>query len=498
LSKASIRSVICADSNTTSLVVFVSRKFFRAKSYWTSLLSFFCSPPYTKEHALKNFLRAHDEIFHEATQVILAGRRLRGANRALTSGIRNSKVDGRAAFTYPAFVFYELARFFVVASTEMQSVAVGWQVYDITHRAFDLGLVGLCQFLPGITLFLVSGHVADRFNRRYLLMLCYVGFATCSGLLLFVTHREAPSVHSIYAVLVLLGVVRSFSGPVSRALLPELVPEEHFPNAVTWHSTVFQIATILGPAIGGLLYAAFHGPSAVYTTALASAGIAVVCTTFIRSNVTARAREPVNLSTVLAGFRYIKQQKVILGSISLDLFAVLLGGAVALLPVYAREILHTGPWGLGLLRTAPAVGAAAMAILLAYRPLRSRVGATMLWCVGGFGAFTIVFGLSRNLVLSLLALVLVGASDVVSVVIRVTLLQLLTPDHMRGRVNAVDMVFIGASNELGQFESGLTASWFGTVPAVVLGGVGTLIVTAIWAWTFPELRRADKLTPSGN
>jgi len=413
-------------------------------------------------------------------------------------GSQGTKLNGRIAFNYPAFAFYQIARFFVVASTEMQSVAVGWQVYDITHRAFDLGLVGLCQFLPGITLFLVSGHVADRFNRRTLLMLCYAGFATCSGLLLYVTHHRQPSVQAIYAVLVLLGVVRSFSGPVSRALLPQLIPEEHFPNAVAWHSTVFQASTILGPSIGGLLYAAFHGPSAVYATALASTGIAIVCTTLIRPNGVARVREPINVSTVLAGLRYVQQQKVILGSISLDLFAVLLGGAVALLPVYAREILHTGPWGLGLLRTAPGVGAAAMAVLLAYRPLQGRVGATMLWCVSGFGAFTIVFGLSRNLVLSLLALILVGASDMVSVVIRVTLLQLMTPDQMRGRVNAVDMVFIGASNELGQFESGLTASWFGTVPAVILGGIGTLIVTAIWAWSFPELRRADKLSASGN
>jgi MFS family permease len=399
---------------------------------------------------------------------------------------QENKMNGRIAFTYPAFVFYQIARFFVVASTEMQSVAVGWQVYDITHRAFDLGLVGLCQFLPGITLFLVSGNVADRFNRRNLLMLCYAGFATCSGLLLYVTHRGTPSVHTIYAVLVLLGVVRSFSGPVSRALLPQLVPEEHFANAVTW------------PSIGGLVYAAFHGPSAVYATALSSAGIAVCCTTLIRPNVIARVREPINLSTVLAGLRYIRKQKVILGSISLDLFAVLLGGAVALLPVYAREILHTGPWGLGLLRTAPGVGASAMAVLLAYRPLRRRVGATMLVCVGGFGVFTIVFGISRNLILSLVALTLVGASDMVSVVIRVTLLQLMTPDQMRGRVNAVDMVFIGASNELGQFESGLTASWFGTVPAVILGGIGALVVTALWAFGFPELRRADKLTSTGN
>jgi MFS family permease len=414
------------------------------------------------------------------------------------AGSHDSKFDGRVAFTYPAFVFYEFARFFVVASLEMQSVAVGWQVYEITHRAFDLGLVGLCQFSPGILLFLVSGHVADRFNRRNLLVLCYAGFATCSGLLLFAAQRGGHAVGPIYVVLVLLGVVRSFNGPVSRALLPQLVPEEHFPSAVAWNATAFQAATILGPSIGGLVYAAFRGPSAVYAMAVASTGIAVVCTILIRLNPKARVREPISLSTVLAGLRYIWHQKIVLGSISLDLFAVLLGGAVALLPVYAREILHTGPWGLGLLRTAPGVGAAAMAILLAHRPLRGRVGATMLWCVSGFGVFTIVFGLSRSLVISLLALTLVGATDMVSIVIRAVFVQLMTPDQMRGRVNAVDMMFIGASNQLGEFESGLTASWFGTVPAVVLGGIGTLVVTAIWAWRFPELRHADKLTPSGN
>jgi MFS family permease len=206
----------------------------------------------------------------------------------------------------------------------------------------------------------------------------------------------------------------------------------------------------------------------------------------------APSREPISWSTVLAGFRYVWRQKVVLGSISLDMFAVLLGGAVALLPVYAREILHTGPWGLGLLRSAPGVGAAVMAILLAHRPLRSRVGATMLWCVAGFGVFTILFGISRSLILSLLALLLTGAADMVSVVIRATLVQLATPDEMRGRVNAVDMLFIGASNELGQFESGVTAHWFGAVPAVVIGGVGTLVVIALWAWLFPELRQADK------
>jgi MFS family permease len=219
------------------------------------------------------------------------------------AGSQDSKFDGRIAFTYPAFSFYELARFFVVASLEMQSVAVGWQIFELTHSTFDLGLVGLCQFLPGILLFLVSGHVADRFNSRNLLIFCYAGFATCSGLLLFTTHRSEPSVRSIYAVLVLLGVVRSFNGPVSRALLPQLVSEEHFPNAVAWHSTIFQAATILGPSIGGIVYAASRGPSAVYATAVASAVIAVIFTTLIRLNVRARVREPINISNVLDGLR---------------------------------------------------------------------------------------------------------------------------------------------------------------------------------------------------
>jgi MFS family permease len=264
---------------------------------------------------------------------------------------------------------------------------------------------------------------------------------------------------------------------------------------VAWHSTIFQAATILGPSMGGIIYALFRGPSAVYAASLVSALIAAVATTQVRIESPARVREPMNLKTVLAGISYIWNHKIVLGSISLDLFAVLLGGAVALLPVYAREILHTGPWGLGILRSAPAVGAASMAILIAHRPLKSRVGVTMLGCVGAFGAFTIIFGLSRSLIVSLVALVFVGASDMVSVVIRATLVQIATPDAMRGRVNAVDMIFIGASNELGQFESGLTAHWFGTVRSVVLGGVGTLLVTGLWAWFFPVLRKTQTLLP---
>jgi MFS family permease len=400
----------------------------------------------------------------------------------------------RAAFTSPDFVLYEISRFFIVLALEMQSVAVGWQVYEITRRPLDLGYVGLAQFLPGVLLFLLSGHAADRFNRRRLLMVCYAGFALCSALLFEFSLRHTGSVYPIYAVLVLLGVVRSFNGPVSRALLPQLVREEHFQNAVAWNSGIFQAASIMGPSVGGLIYALFRGPAEVYALAMLAGALAAALTFKIRPLEKQRQREELNTHTVLAGLRYVWRQKIILGSISLDMFAVLLGGAVALLPVYASEILKTGPWGLGLLRSAPGIGAAAMAIALAHRPLRRRVGAIMLWCVAGFGVFTIVFGLSRSILISMIALVLVGATDMVSVVIRGTLIQIATPDEMRGRVNAVDMLFIGVSNEFGEFESGLTAHWFGTVPAVVLGGIGTLVVIAIWAWRFPELRKANQLT----
>src|SRR5580700_3568691 len=401
---------------------------------------------------------------------------------------------GRIAFTHPDFVLFQTARFLIVAAVEMQAVAVGWQVYDITKRALDLGLVGLAQFLPGILLFLVSGHTSDRFERRKVLGACYAGYALCSALLLFIALRGADSVRPIYAVLILLGVVRSFNGTASRSILPQLVPDEHFANAVAWNATTFQAATILGPSLGGILYAAFHGPSAVYAAALLTAVGALVSTFRIKTRAQARRREPTTLKTIFAGLHFIWREKLILGAISLDLFAVLLGGAVALLPVYAREILHTGPWGLGLLRTAPGAGAAVMAVLLAHRPLRGKSGHTLLWAVGGFGIFTIIFGLSRSLTVSLIALFLLGASDMISVIIRATLTQLATPDEMRGRVTAVDMIFIGTSNEFGQFESGLTAQWFGTVPAVVIGGVGTLVVIALWAWKFPELRRAGELS----
>jgi MFS family permease len=412
---------------------------------------------------------------------------------------KDPRLAGRVAFTHPNFVSYTFARFFIVVALEMQSVAVAWQVYEITRRPLDLGYVGLAQFAPGFVLFLFAGHAADILDRRKLLMWCYAGFGLCSALLLVISWRTPHSVHAIYVVLVLLGVFRSFSFPVSRALLPQLVPEEHFSNAVAWNASTFQIATIAGPAIGGIAYAVFHGPHTVYALALTVSVISCALTFRIHPLPAALEKPlaekgPISLRTMLAGFGFIWEKKLILGSISLDMFAVLLGGAVALLPVYAREILHTGPWGLGLLRSAPGVGAALMAIVVAHQPIRRRAGLTMLMAVAAFGILTIIFGLSHSLILSLIALFLLGASDMVSVIIRATLVQVATPDEMRGRVSAVDMMFIGVSNELGEFESGLTAQWFGTVPAVVLGGVGTLLVIATWAWLFPELRKADQLT----
>src|SRR5258708_5174623 len=324
---------------------------------------------------------------------------------------------GRAAFTHPAFVLFQIARFLIVASVEMQAVAVGWQVYEITKRPLDLGFVGLAQFLPAILLFPISGHASDRFERRHVLSACYAGFALCFALLLALAQRGVHSVTAIYVVLILLGIVRSFNGTASRSILPQLVPEEHFPNAVAWNATTFQAATILGPSFGGVLYALSRGPSVVYATALITAIAALISTFRIKPEVKARSREGgalsgMTLATVFAGFHFIWRQQLRLCAISLDLFAVLLGGSVALLPVYAREILHTGPWGLGLLRTAPGVGAAIMAVLLAHRPLRGRSGLTLLWAVAGFWVFTIIFRGSRRLAGSLLAFLLLGASDI--------------------------------------------------------------------------------------
>lgn len=385
------------------------------------------------------------------------------------------------------------ARFLVTASAEMQAVAVGWQVYGITGRALDLGLVGLAQFLPGVLLFLVSGQTADRVPRQRILQSCYLAFSLVSLLLLGLTLHGLASAWPIYAALVLNGVVRSFNGTASQAFLPAMQPAEYFPNAVAWASSIIQGAMVGGPTIGGLVYGLTGSPAAVYAGSAAASLTGLVLVSCIRVPAAQRPRGAVRLPAVLEGLRYIWREKIVLGAISLDLFAVLLGGAVALLPIYAKEILKVGPSGLGILRSGPGMGAVIMAIIVAHWPMKKHAGAAMLWCVAGFGLFTVVFGLSRNVALSMACLILVGACDMVSVIVRHTLVQLATPDEMRGRVSAVNMVFIGASNEVGQFESGITAQWFGTVPAVVLGGIGTLLVVATWASLFPALRKAGTL-----
>lgn len=402
-------------------------------------------------------------------------------------------VHARAALQSRDFRNFVAARFAFAIGIQMQAVAIGWHVYALTGRALDLGFVGLAQFLPSIGLALVTGHVSDRFDRRRVMLICYASLACCATALAIVSGRPDVKVSWLYAILVMVGVFRAFAGPASQSLVPHLVPTEHFTNAVTWNSSLMQMATIVGPALGGIVYGWGNGPRHVYVAAAVLMFIASGVLATVRARTGRMEKKAASWSLLVAGIRYVWEQKIVLGSISLDLFAVLLGGATALLPIYARDILHTGPLGLGLLRSAPAVGAASMAFMLAHRPLTRRAGVTMLICVGLFGVATIVFGLSHNLTLSLAALVVLGASDMVSVVVRLSLVQLATPPPMRGRVSAVNMVFINASNELGEFESGITAAWFGAVASVVLGGVGTLLVVLLWAWLFPQLRRIDRV-----
>lgn len=399
----------------------------------------------------------------------------------------------RAALRYPNFRFYSLARFLTTISSEMQSVAVGWQVYSLTNRPLDLGLVGLAQFLPPICLFLLAGQAADRYPRLKILKVCYIAFALCSVLLLLASLSGIRSVYPIYAILLFNGAVRAFNAPASQAFVPLLVAAEDFPNAVAWSASIFQTATIAGPMVGGILYGLTGNPVPVYCSAAVAYFVGFLSITKVNLPDVVRPPGATSLNMVLDGMRYIWRNQFIMGAISLDLFAVLLGGAVALLPIYASEILKVGAIGLGVLRSAPGLGAVLMSIVVAHWPLRRHAGITMLWCVFGFGLSTVVFGISHNFWLSLAMLFLTGATDTVSVIVRSTMTQLGTPDHMRGRVSAVNMVFIGASNEVGQFESGLTAQWFGTVPAVVLGGIGTMVVVGLWAWLFPSLRRLDTL-----
>jgi MFS family permease len=404
------------------------------------------------------------------------------------------QVTRNTVFGARDFRLYFGAFFLAALAFGAQSVAVSWQIYEIARDPLALGLAGLAQFIPMILLTLPAGDVADRFNRRTILTGGFVVQALCSTLFLILTITKYHVLWPFYALLAMFGAARVFTNPAANSFLPLLVPQEQFPEAVAWVSSSRMTASILGPALGGALYAV--GAGAVFVVCLAifaSGGFAVA----MIHTVSAQEPPPSDISSftrLTAGIRYIKTRPLILGAISLDLFAVLLGGATALLPIYARDILHVGPTGLGLLRSAPGAGAAMLGIVLVRLPLKRHAGLTMFACVALFGVATIVFGLSRNFLLSIGALFVLGASDMISVYVRQTLIQLATPDSMRGRVSAVSFLFIGASNELGEFESGLTASWFGTVPSVVLGGLGTLTVVALWAWMFPSLRAVHDIS----
>ena len=374
---------------------------------------------------------------------------------------------------------------------QMMSVAIGWQIYSITHSAFALGLVGLSQFLPMFMLTLVVGHVADRYDRRTIAFICQAIQGVAALTLCIATWRGVTSQGLIYLIAAIAGSARAFESPSMAALLPNLIPRAQLQYATAWSTSANQTAQILGPAMGGLLYA--FGALTVYgAVAVAFIGAAVVLSS-IKIEQVVRMRTPLTFESLFSGIAFIRRKPVILGALSLDLFAVLLGGATALLPVFARDILHAGPWALGVLRAAPAVGALAGSIYLAHFPLRRRAGTALFGGVIAFGIATIVFGLSRNLYVSLIALAALGASDVISVVVRMSLVQLQTPDDMRGRVGAINSLFLGTSNQLGEFESGMTAGLFGAVPAVLIGGVGTLAVALIWMRLFPGLRATRSL-----
>ena len=408
-----------------------------------------------------------------------------------------STAGGDAAATAPlrhfrAFIRFWWARVAATTGNQMLMLAVGWQMYELTGSAWDLGLVGLLQFMPALALVLVAGHVVDRFHRARILSLCMAAQALVAVLLALATTRGWASRELLLGVSVLLGTVKAFQMPAQQALAPLLVPAAVLPRALAFSSAGMQGAIILGPALGGFIFVA--GAPAVYSVCTLLFALAGLVQAGVRYEHAPRTGQTMSLDTLLAGVRFVRQREVVLGAISLDLFAVLLGGATALLPMFAKDVLHVGPWGLGLLRSAPAVGALSLSIALTRWPIRRRAGRVLLGAVAVYGLATLVFALSGVFTVSLVALALGGAADMVSVVIRQSLVQLDTPDEMRGRVSAVNSVFIGASNQLGEFESGVTAAWFGPVGSVLLGGIGTLVVAALWFKWFPGLAGRDRLS----
>lgn len=398
----------------------------------------------------------------------------------------------RGAFEHRDFRFFWLAVGLEAVAMTMMQVAIGWQVYEITGDPLDLGLIGLAEFLPLLVLALPAGQMADRLPRRALVGLMLGIDAAVALALLWLTSAEPSSASPYFALAVCTGVASGLGAPASRAMTPTLIPAESLPSAMALNSTGWQLAIVAGPALGGLLFSV--SAELVYGVAAGLSLGAAACIAFVRE----RYRDPfvpdrITLGSLLAGVRLIRRTPVLFGAISLDLFAVLLGGAVALAPVFAKDILHVGPVGLGLLRSAPAAGAIVAGALLSRRPIGRRVGPTLLVVVAGFGASMVVFGLSRAMWLSLLSLAAAGAFDMVSVVLRATILPLVTPDPLRGRVNAVEMVFISGSNELGAFESGVAAALLGAVPAVVIGGAATVAIVLLWTRLFPALARVDRL-----
>ncbi|GLK68844.1 MFS transporter [Hansschlegelia plantiphila] len=405
---------------------------------------------------------------------------------AQASGVPVSPI----AFRHRNFVLFWAARLSSTFAVQIVSVAVGWQVYDLTRDPFDLGLVGLVQFLPAFALVLVTGPAADRFPRRAIMAACCAVEGVGALILVALAWTGPLSTLPIFCVLFVFGVARAFFGPASSAIVPSLVPPQALANAVTWASSAWQFASIVGPVAGGLLYGL--GAPVAYAAAAALLALATTLSLLIRVTQVRRALDS-SWRTLAAGFAYVLREKVVMGAITLDLFAVLLGGAMGLMPAVARDVLDVGPWGLGLLRAAPGIGAIAMALALSVVPIRDHAGRIMFACVGLFGLATAVFGLSTTLWLSIGALAVMGAADMVSVTIRETLLQLWTPDEVRGRVNAVNMMFVGASNELGEFRAGSMAAVIGVMPAIVAGGVGAMAVSGLWAWWFPQLRTARSL-----
>lgn len=396
-------------------------------------------------------------------------------------------------FAYRSFARFWLARVLTASGFQIQAVAVAWQVYELTGSALDLGLVGLMQFLPRIVLLPFAGDLADRLDRRRLVAAAQAVQALAMAVLAWLTLAGAVNRELIFVLLVVMGSARTFEMPTTQALLPALVPPDLLARAVAMGASAMQAATIAAPALAGVLYAL--GAGRVHALAAAAFACATALTLGLRPlrRQEAVAGDAGGWARFLEGIAFVRAHRPVLGAISLDMMAVLLGGATALLPIVAAEILHTGPWGLGILRSAPALGALGMSLWLARHPLGGRVGRSMFIAVAIFGLATIAFGLSRSLWLSVPVLAVLGAADMVSMVFRQAYVQIETPDAMRGRVSAVNSMFIGASNQLGEFESGLTAEWFGLVPAIVLGGLGTLLVAGLWWRWFPELARVDRL-----